>query len=142
VETVYATGAIPSQEEAVRLYDSVGWSAYTRDPELLVDALVASLSVVTARVDDELVGLARVVGDGLTIVYLQDILVAPSHQRLGIGRELLRQVFEPYSEVRQRVLLTDHEPGQRLFYEAMGFREVHDLAPRLNAFVHLDRSTE
>lgn len=79
-------------------------------------------------------------GDGLTIVYLQDILVAPSHQRLGIGRELLRRVFEPYSEVRQKVLLTDDEPGQRLFYEAMGFTEVHDMTSRLNAFVRLSRA--
>lgn len=141
METVYATGAIPSQEETVRLYDSVGWSAYTRNPELLTDALAASLSVVTARLDGELVGLVRVVGDGLTIVYLQDILVTPSYQRLGIGRQLLRRVFEPYSEVRQKVLLTDDEPGQRLFYETMGFTEVHDMAPRLNAFVHLGRST-
>ena len=73
----YAIDDAPTREELVSLYDSVGWSVYTRTPDRLEAAIGASLRVVTARVDDELVGLARIVGDGLTILYLQDILVRP-----------------------------------------------------------------
>ncbi|MDF1488953.1 GNAT family N-acetyltransferase [Tessaracoccus caeni] len=135
---VFASGELPSRDELVRLYDSVGWSAYTADPDLLEAAMAVSLRVTTARVDGHLVGLARVVGDGLTIVYLQDILVNPAHHRSGIGRRLLDEVLAPYASVRQKVLLTDTEPAQRAFYEATGFVEAHDHQPGLRAFVRFD----
>jgi GNAT superfamily N-acetyltransferase len=75
------------------------------------------------------------VGDGLTIVYLQDLLVRPEAQRGGIGRDLLTHLLEPYADVRQKVLLTDTEPTQRAFYEALGFTELRDHEPELRAFV-------
>lgn len=126
---------IPTSDELVELYASVGWTAYTNDPVLLFDGVSRSLRVVCARDGGRLVGLARVVGDGLTIVYLQDILVAPTHQRGGVGRELFERVLEPFPDVRQKVLITDDEPRQRAFYEAMGFTEIRDLDSQVRAFV-------
>lgn len=126
---------LPTSDELVALYSSVGWTAYTRDPVRLFDGITRSLRVVCARENGRLVGLARVVGDGLTIVYLQDILVAPSHQRGGIGKRLFERVLEPFGEVRQKVLITDDEPRQRAFYEAMGFTEIRDLDTKIHAFV-------
>lgn len=130
---------LPAQNEAIRLYDSVGWSAYTRDPALLMASLTGSHRVYTARTgSDEPVGLARTISDGATICYLQDILVQPSHQDRGIGRALMDRILADYGHVRQVVLLTDDEPRQRAFYESHGLTEVHDVAPRpLNAFVRL-----
>lgn len=129
---------VPNVEELVALYDSVGWHRYTKEPTRLLAAVARSLRVVSARDDGRLVGLARLVGDGLTIVYLQDILVHPDHQRAGLGRALLERVLAPYADVRQKVLITDDEPGQRAFYEAMGFREIRDHAEPIRAFVRFD----
>ena len=135
----YMHDDVPTREELVSLYDSVGWTVYTRTPERLEAAIGASLRVVTARAGGELVGLARIVGEGLTIAYLQDILVRPSHHRRGIGRELFSRAFEPYDEVRQKVLMTDCGQATRSFYEAMGFTETHDLgelSEQARVFVH------
>lgn len=133
-EPVLSDRDLPSASELVDLYDSVGWTSYSRDPETCVRGLAGSLRLVTARVDGHLVGLARVVGDGATIAYLQDVLVCPEHQRLGIGRHLVEAVFAPFAAVRQHVLLTDAEPAQRAFYESLGFTEVHDFPTGLRAF--------
>ncbi len=129
---------VPAADELITLYSSVGWSAYTGDPALLHDAVARSLRVVSAREEGNLVGLARVVGDGLTIVYLQDILVAPSHQRAGIGRRLFDRVFAPFADVRQKVLITDDEPRQQAFYHQMGFTEIRDMTHPIRAFVRFD----
>lgn len=129
---------LPTVDELVELYRSVKWTAYINDPVLLHSAVARSLRVVCAREDGRLVGMARLVGDGLTIVYLQDILVAPSHQRIGIGRQLFHRVLEPFSEVRQKVVVTDDEPGQRAFYEALGFTEIRDLKSPIRAFVQFN----
>lgn len=74
-------------------------------------------------------GLARAVSDDATICYLQDILVDPAFQKSDAGRALLDAVRKRYEHVRQLVLITDNEPGQRAFYEALGFTEVSDFRP-------------
>tara|TARA_R110002020_G_scaffold475905_4_gene714303 strand:- start:50115 stop:50582 length:468 start_codon:yes stop_codon:yes gene_type:complete len=130
----YRVDAPLDRNAIIDLYAAVQWSAYTDDPARLEAAITASLRVVTAWEGVRLVGLARVVGDGLTIVYLQDILVVPEHHRTGIGRELFLRVFEPYDDVRQKVLLTDDGPGQITFYRAMGFTEVSDLTHPISVF--------
>ena len=126
-------------DEVVALYRSVGWSAYADHPQHLHAALAGSAYVVVARREDRLVGLARVISDGASICYLQDVLVHPDEQRTGIGRELVLAVLEPYSGVRQKVLVTDDEPAQRAFYESLGYREVRDYGDgTLRAFVRFD----
>ncbi|UEJ84508.1 GNAT family N-acetyltransferase [Brachybacterium halotolerans subsp. kimchii] len=128
---------VPALAEALALYGAVGWSAYTRDPQTLERALAGSTRVVCAREDGRLVGLARVISDGASIAYLQDVLVDPGRRRAGIGRALVLEAFAPFSAVRQHVLLTDAEPGQRAFYESLGLSEAHDVRPPLRAFVRL-----
>ena len=122
----------------VLLYRSVGWTAYTDEPDTLVAAVAASHTVLCARSssDEQLVGLARTISDGRTIVYLQDVLVRPEHRRAGVGGALLDAVLSRYRHVRQLVLLTDDEPGQRRFYESRGLVEAHDVRPgALRSFV-------
>lgn len=119
----------PTIEELVALYGAVGWSAYTADPDALACGIAGSASVVTARADGALVGLARVISDGATIAYLQDVLVDPGWQGRGVGSLLVDAALAPFALVRQQVLLTDDEPGQRAFYESLGFTELRDVSP-------------
>lgn len=127
--TISADGPV-AEEETLALYGSVGWSAYTKEPATLRRAIAGSSIVVTARdADGTLVGLARAVSDDATICYLQDILVRPDRQGAGIGRRLVETILDRFAHVRQTVLITDDEPGQRAFYEAMGFTEGGDVSP-------------
>lgn len=134
---VVVSAGVPALAEALALYDAVGWGAYTQEPAILEQALASSRHVVTARRDGVLLGLARVVGDCAVIAYLQDVLVRPEAQGRGIGRRLVEEALAPFDTVRQQVLLTDAEPGQRAFYEALGFVEAHDHDPGLRSFVRL-----
>lgn len=130
------TGKLPHRDEVLGLYESVGWSAYTRDPERLMAALAGSTAVFSARDEGgQLVGLARILSDGASVTFVQDILVAPGRHRSGVGSLLMDAVHEASQGIRQLVLLTDNEPGQRAFYEANGLTEVHELSHPGRAFV-------
>ncbi|MDR9825846.1 GNAT family N-acetyltransferase, partial [Vibrio sp. FNV 38] len=98
------------EDEILRLYNEVGWIAYTEKPEVLEQGYKNSLLVLAAYENDELLGIIRVVGDGHTIVFVQDILVFPNYQRKGIGTALLKAVLDRYPEVRQIELVTDNTP--------------------------------
>ncbi|WP_308776958.1 GNAT family N-acetyltransferase [Leuconostoc falkenbergense] len=80
--------------------------------------------VVSAWADNQLVGLVRIVGDGETIIFIQDILVDPKFQNQHIGTELMNRVLSQYPAVRQKVLLTEEAPDVRHFYEKFGFKSA------------------
>lgn len=139
---ILAPGTTPASQQVSRLYESVGWSAYTGDLESLLAGLAGSRTVVTAFHQGELVGLARIVGDGHTVAYLQDVLVSPTWQRKGLGSRLVRAAFAEHDGVRQQVLLTDLGPQQRAFYLSLGFAEVGTADVPLRCFVRFANQPE
>jgi hypothetical protein len=114
------------RDEAVELYQSVGWFGYTRDPDKLVRSLAGSHLLVTARDGSgRLVGLARTISDGETVCYLQDLLVRPEVHRTGIGRRLVEELKQRYADCRFFVLSTDgagtvEAQSSHPFYRALG----------------------
>lgn len=110
--------------ELLDLYNSVGWYAYTTEPETLKRAIEQSLVVHTLWDHKKLIALIRAVGDGETILYIQDLLVHPEYQRRGYGKTLLETVVADYPHVRQKVLLTDDSTKTQTFYNTIGFEEV------------------
>ena len=116
-----------SEAEILQLYQSVGWVAYTDHPEVLKKSFENSLLTLAAYKGDQLLGIIRTVGDGHTIVFVQDILVFPEHQRKGIGTALLKAILDRYNYVRQIELATDNTPKTISFYKSMGFREMSEI---------------
>ena len=116
-----------NEAEILRLYRSVGWTAYTDHLEVLQKGFEKSMLTLAAYEGDQLLGIIRAVGDGHTIVFVQDILVFPEHQRKGIGSALLQAILDRYSQVRQLVLATDNTPKTIAFYKSMGFRELSEI---------------
>jgi len=117
----YKVNAQVDIRDLKQLYSSVRWFAYTHDLETLEKAINNSLLVITAWNDDQLVGLIRVIGDGYTILYIQDILVNPDFQNKSIGTKLMTMTLSKYKNVQQKVLLTEEAPDVRHFYEKFGF---------------------
>lgn len=115
------------QEEIIKLYLSVGWINYTERPEMLKEAYKSSLYTIGAYDGDDLIGIIRVVGDGHSIIYIQDIIVLPDYQRRGIGKDLLERVLEKYAHVYQKILLTMNEEKTVKFYESVGFEADYNL---------------
>ncbi|MFW6119358.1 MAG: GNAT family N-acetyltransferase [Petrotogales bacterium] len=132
----YKKGTIPDSKEINLLYDDAGFTSYTENLSRLTDAIKNSLFVITAWDKGNLVGLARAVGDGKTIIYIQDIIVLNSHRRKGIGTSLVKQIIYKFKDVRQKVLLTDDKPKNRKFYESLGFFSCDN--GKLIAFARFD----
>ena len=110
-----------NEQEILSLYESVGWDNYTKNPQMLKEAYLHSLRIYAAYVDNKLVGIVRVVGDGSSVVFVQDLLVYPEYQRQGIGTALLKAIMEEYRGVYQLHLLTDNTEKTVAFYKSLGF---------------------
>lgn len=109
------------------IYEAVGWTNYTDKSDMLRLALENSLLTLGAYDANRLVGLVRAVGDGYSIVFVQDILVLPDYHRRGIGTRLLRAVIDRFPSVYQMELLTDDTPETAAFYRSMGFSPAGEI---------------
>ena len=108
-------------EDVLHLYQAVGWTNYTNQPQMLEQALPHSLAVYLAFDGEKIVGLIRLVGDGFSSVFVQDLIVLPSYQRQGIGRSLMKEALEDYKDAYQVQLVTDQTERTLGFYRSMGF---------------------
>lgn len=79
---------------------------------------------VTCRSNDELVGLARVVGDGVLYFYIQDVIVRPDWRGHAVGRRMMDLLIDGIKE-RARTGATIGlmaAAGKEAFYERFGFQ--------------------
>ena len=114
--------------DVLPIYEAVGWTNYTQNPEMLEAAFENSLHVLAAFTEEGiLVGVLRAVGDGASILFIQDILVYPEYQHQGIGTKLLQQTLEKYKNVYQIQLTTDNSMKKISFYESNGFTSLTSL---------------
>ena len=111
-------------EDVFYLYQAVGWTNYTNQPQMLERALSHSLAIYLALDGDTVVGLIRLVGDGFSSVFVQDLIVLPSYQRQGIGSALMKEALEDYKEVYQVQLATEQTEKNVGFYRSMGFETL------------------
>ena len=116
--------------EILSLYASVGWTNYCRHPEMLPKAFAGSLCILGAYEGEKLIGLIRAVGDGHSILFIQDLLVRPEYQRRGVGSALMQEMLGKYAQVYQIQLTTDNTEKTKAFDRAQGFRPMDELGCR------------
>jgi len=122
-------------EQILKLYEDVGWVVYTDEPERLKKAYANSSYHFGYFEDDKLIGIIRGLTDTEYLHYIQDIIVASSEHKKGIGSKLLKFVKEKYQSVRMDILLTDDDPGQLVYYKKNNFQNTKDAEYPLNCFV-------
>lgn len=118
---------IYNEEEILALYKAVEWSNYYKKPKMLEEAYQNSLYILGAYLEERLVGIIRVVGDGASIIFIQDLLVHPDYQRQKIGTQLLKYVFNRYENVYQKALLTENTEKTKIFYSKLGMTPIEEM---------------
>lgn len=115
-------------EDYCSLRESVGWLNFSRTQT--ENALTHGLYTVTAVENNHTVGMGRLIGDGLYFMAV-DIVVRPTHQKNGIGSQILNRIMEYVDKEtpvggRSSIQLLA-EKGKEAFYERLGFQVVpHD----------------
>ena len=111
-------------EDVLHLYQAVGWTNYTYQPQMLEKALSHSLAIYLALDGDAVVGLVRLVGDGFSSVFIQGLIVLPSYQRQGIGSNLMKEALADYKDAYQIQLATEQTEKNLGFYRSLGFETL------------------
>ena len=120
------TERLPTPEEYRNLCEAVGWGDVINF-DAATTSLQRSLYAVVALHRGEVVGMARIVGDGAMYHYLQDVVVHPDHQQRGIGHRLVgAAVAHVHAHAPNRAFLgVFAATGTEPFHRRAGF-ERHD----------------
>jgi predicted N-acetyltransferase YhbS len=114
-------------DQVIELYraSTLGERRPVDDRERMRAMLAHANLIVTAWDGDLLVGVSRAFSDFAYVTYLADLAVRLSHQRLGIGKELIRITRTEGGQQTSIVLLA--APKAVAYYPHVGFTR-HDSA--------------
>ena len=122
----------PDAKKWLELRAIVGLYGHDRPLEIAKKGLENSLYVVCVYNGEELIGMARVIGDGYTCFYIQDVLVNPEYQGRGIGKEIMKRILNYLKDVDKTAIIgLMSSKGKESFYEKFGFirRPNEDYGP-------------
>lgn len=120
-------------EEIVALYKSAGWWQENPESRDVIPAMIrGSFCFMVARsLEGKIVGMARVLSDGHSDAYIQDVVVLNSFRGRGIGRELVRRLTNFCVDRKIGWIGLVAEPGTHGIYEALGYRPLAGYQPML-----------
>lgn len=118
---VYRTGNDLDLDAVIELYEAstLGERRPVDDRERMAAMLKYANLVITAWDEDLMVGISRSISDFSYITYLSDLAVRVSHQKKGIGKELMRRTQDAGGPKTTLLLLS--APAAVDYYPHVGF---------------------
>ena len=120
-------------DEIADLYRAGGWWKDTYETEGIGPLIRGSFAFAVA-VDHKasrLAGMGRVISDGVSDGYIQDLVVLPEYRRSGIGRRIVNALIDKCKASGLQWIGLIAEPGSEEFYRSMGFTAVPGYVPML-----------
>ena len=106
--------------KAVLERSTLGERRPINEPERLAKMLEHGNLIVTARENGQLIGIARSLTDFLYCTYLSDLAVDEAYQKMGIGKELIRQTK---LATPQAILILLSAPTAVTYYPKVGLTQ-------------------
>lgn len=121
------------------LREAVGWKPLTE--KQAENAINGSLLTIVAYDKDKPIGMGRIVGDGAVICYIQDLIVIPEYQGVGVGNQIIESLIDYVKEMQlpgtQIMLDLMCAVGRESFYKKYGFiaRPTDKLGPGMIRYI-------
>ena len=112
--------------------DSVDWNELSalyhaaplgnKNPASLKTAFTNSMFRCFVYEDERLVGVGRALADGTDCSYICDVALLPSHQGLGLGKQIVSKLLSMSGGHKKIILYS--VPGKEQFYKKLGFKRM------------------
>jgi aralkylamine N-acetyltransferase len=121
------------EDEIIALYKIAGWwkDAYDKAeiPQLIAGSFV--FAVVIDKKTEKAIGMGRVLSDGISDAYIQDLMILPSYRGQNIGKKLVRALIDHCFSKGILWIGLIAEPGSDQFYTTLGFKPMEHHVPML-----------
>ena len=120
----YKIGGNLDLDQIIAVYDasSLGARRPTKNRDRMSQMIKHANLIITAWDGDQIVGIARSFTDFSYATYMSDLAVRESHQKMGIGKELIKRTQEATGP--NTTLLLTAAPEAEEYYPRIGFVNV------------------
>ena len=129
------TNKLPTFEHFVNLHEASGLikskkGTYTR--EQLFQAAENSWYHVSIYDNEELIAFGRMISDGVYQALICDVMVDPSYQKQGLGKQVIDALLTKCKETGIQSIQLFSAKGKQEFYKKLGFEVREHDAPGMS----------
>ncbi len=121
------------EDEIVTLYQAGGWWKDTYDKAGIPGLIAGSFAFVVAvdRQTGKAIGMGRVLSDGASDAYIQDLVILAPYRGQNLGKRIVQTLIDFC--VSRNILWIGliAEPGSSQFYTSLGFKPMEHYTPML-----------
>lgn len=119
------------EEEIVEMYKSAGWWKDFYDKNQINKLIKGSyaFAVVVRYPEKKAIGMGRILSDGVSDAYIQDLAILPKYRNKGYGRMLVKFLIDICISNGILWIGLISEPGQESFYSTCGFKKMKNYCP-------------
>jgi len=118
--------------EIVFLYKTGGWWKDTYDSAEIPRLITGSFAfAVAADTNKHAIGMGRVISDGVSDAYLQDLVILPEYRGMGIGTRILSVLIKHCKHAGLSWIGLIAEPDSEEFYMSLGFERMPGHIPMI-----------
>jgi len=120
-----------SNEDIVALYKSAGWWKESYDPSAIKQLIAGSFAFAVAvnPSSGKAIGMGRIISDGVSDAYIQDLVVLSEYRGQGIGKQLVNALLDRCLSKGMLWIGVISEPEQDGFYSSLGFKTMDNHIP-------------
>jgi ribosomal protein S18 acetylase RimI-like enzyme len=121
------------QNEIMQLYKAGGWWKDTYDASSIKKLIKSSFAFAVAINNNskKAIGMGRLISDGISDAYIQDLVVKPAFRKKGIGKQIALTLINYCKKRNISWLGLISEPNQEGFYTKLGFKIMEKHTPML-----------
>ena len=121
------------EEEIAALYKAGGWWKEEYKTEDLPHLILGSFAfaVATDSKTCRAVGMGRVIADGVSDGYIQDLVVLPEYRKSGVGKKIVAALVTRCLQSGITWIGLIAEPDTEKFYFPLGFHTMEKHVPLL-----------
>ncbi|MCX6690161.1 MAG: GNAT family N-acetyltransferase [Methanoregula sp.] len=115
-----------NEHDIVQLYKAGRWWKDEFDPAGIAGLIQGSFAFAVAfdTTTGHAIGMGRVISDGVSDAYIQDLVVQPAYRDRGIGVQILTLLVEHCKKAGLTWIGLIAEPDSEAFYTSLGFERM------------------
>ena len=119
------------EDEIVNLYKAGNWWKDKYNSSSIKFLIKGSykFAVVVKKDEGRAIGMGRLISDGVSDAYIQDLVIMNDFRGLGLGKKLVNYLLNHCKSKNINWIGLISEPGQDGFYSDLGFSEMKKYTP-------------
>jgi len=121
------------EKEIIALYKAGGWWKETWS-NVNISSIINGSFVFAVAVNSDsgkAIGMGRLISDGATDCYIQDLVVLSNYRHLGVGKQIVKHLTDYCLNKNINWIGLISEPGNEIFFQNLGFKIMKNHLPML-----------